>query len=80
MGEEMYGEAYLGRDNLVEAIEEGPDAAAYALLELQRLALILGEDAYQELRMLTVGIIYAAAQLDLATRAAIRLRREILSY
>lgn len=38
LGADRYGErAYLGRDNLVELLEETPDVAGYALLELQRL-------------------------------------------
>lgn len=31
------GDAFLERDNLVELLEETPDVAGYALLELQRL-------------------------------------------
>lgn len=39
LGAERYGDdAFLTRDNLAELLEETPDVAGYALLELQRLA------------------------------------------
>ncbi len=38
LGARRYGDgAFMGRDNLTELLEETPDVAAYALLELQRL-------------------------------------------
>lgn len=39
VGANRYGDdAFLGRDNLAELLEETPDVGAYSVLELQRLA------------------------------------------
>lgn len=38
LGQRLYGDRYLSRDNLAEAAEEAEDAAVYCLLELHRAA------------------------------------------
>lgn len=60
-GEERFGNTFLDRDNLAEALEESPDAGVYGLLELQRLKSRLREQEWMELRMEVIG-----ALVDLA--------------
>jgi len=44
LGADTYGDNdYLSKDNLAEALFEGPDLAAYAMLELQKLNRSSGE-------------------------------------
>lgn len=75
-----YGEgSFLKRDNLAEAIEEPPDACAYALLELQRVGPSLSEVDRQELRQYTLGVTAAAINLDAAIRRLQHARDELLS-
>jgi len=77
LGDERYGTSFLTRDNLLEALEEPCDAAAYGILHLHAWRERLSDDEFQELKMLIVGMIHAAAQADLATRRAIVFMREI---
>ena len=78
-GAAEYGDnAFLARDNLIEALEEPPDATAYALLEYQRLAPGLSPVDRAELRQYTLGVIAAAVNLDAALRRLQHAREELL--
>lgn len=77
LGEQRFGDAFETRDNLVEALEEPPDAAAYALLELDRLAGRVGDEGWQELRMRVVAVIAAAAHLDRRLRDLVATRDSV---
>ena len=73
IGADRYGDdAFLRRDNLAELLEETPDVAGYALLELQRLA-----GAPVEVRddLLRAALLGAVAD-HYARRARRRLREE----
>lgn len=63
VGDDKFGGRFLERDNLAEAHEEARDAAAYVLLELQRLSPALTDDGFQELRMATISALVAAMHL-----------------
>jgi transcription initiation factor TFIIIB Brf1 subunit/transcription initiation factor TFIIB len=77
MGQQRYGDEYLHRDNLTEAAEETPDAAAYVLLELHRLRPTVDEDDWQELRMAALAAMSAAIHCDVALMRMVRLRAEV---
>lgn len=77
LGRERYGEGtFLRRDNLVEVLEETPDLAAYAMLELQRQRVLgLGNAAFEELRLDLVAVAAYGAVADYyAQRASLRAR------
>ena len=80
LGDERYGDAYLTpkKDNLDEALEESADGAAWPMLELQRLRGLVDDNAWGELKMLTVGCIATAVQHDIAVRRFIATRRSFL--
>ena len=80
IGADTYGDfAFMHRDNLVEALPEGADGAAYPILEYQRLAPGLNDADRAELRQATLGVIAAAVNLDTSLRRLHHLRDELLS-
>lgn len=78
-GAKTYGEnGYLGRDNLDEALEEGPDISGYSMLELARLAFEgASEDDLSEIRVDLVSATAHAAIADQYLRAAREKRQEL---
>lgn len=73
LGAERYGDdASLDRDNLVELLEETPDVAAYALLELQRL----GGKESEEVRDDLLRVVLLGAAADFYARRVRRRLRE----
>jgi hypothetical protein len=77
IGAERYGDtAFLGRDNLAELLEETPDVAGYALLELQRLDGRGGTQVRDDLLRVAVcgaaADYYARRALDWRTRMEAR--------
>jgi hypothetical protein len=82
-GDVDYGDAYLSRDssdddNLREAAQEPLDAAAWSLLELQRLRPLISSDDWEEYQMATVAATAAAIHCDIAITYLMQLRREAL--
>lgn len=79
LGAQTYGDlAFLDRDNALEAFPEGADAAAYLLLEIQRLRPLVDELDWLELRQRAVAGVARAISLDVAVRDFIGFRDEIL--
>lgn len=80
LGAERYEPgAFRQRDNLVEVLEETPDVAAYVLLELQRLRILVPrEEEWQELRMRAVAVIAAGFHADVAARQFQRFRDNLI--
>ena len=78
VGRARYGDAdFLSKDNLVEVLEETPDLAAYAMLELQRLRHlgVISQRVAEELRLDLVAVAAFGAVADwYAQRAARRLK------
>jgi hypothetical protein len=79
-GDEEFQDAYLSphADNLGEAAEEPLDAAAYSLLELQRLRPLISSEDAEEFQMATVATVAAAIHCDVAITYLMQLRREAL--
>lgn len=72
---ESYGDRFMRIDNLREAIEEGPDIAAYSVLEATRLlAQDLEEDRFIPVRAHLVGACVYAVQADQEVRSAMHER------
>lgn len=79
-GAEEYGESrFLTVDCLVEALEEPADAAAWGMLDLQRVSPGLGESERAELRQFTLGVLAAAINLDAAIRRLRATRDDLLN-
>ncbi len=79
-GAQRYGEMdYLSKDNIDEAILEPPDAAAYAILELQRVGPRLSDVDRLELRQFTLAAVAASVNLDVALRRLRHTRDNLLS-
>jgi hypothetical protein len=78
-GARTYGEnEYLNRDNLEEALEEGPDISGYSMLELARLAFEgASDDDLSEIRVDLVSATAHAAIADQYLRAAREKRQEL---
>lgn len=74
LGASRYGDnAFLRRDNLRELLEETPDVAGYALLELQRLG---GDEADPSVYDALVATILHGALADHHARRGARAREE----
>lgn len=79
LGARVYGDSdYLTKDNLLEALDEGVDGAAYPLLDYQRVAPGLSEPDRAELRQFTLGVVAAAINLDTAIRRLRKVRDDML--
>lgn len=78
IGRARYGDgAFLGKDNITEVLEETPDLAAYAMLELQRIRSLGHFDKYSEVRLDLVAVAAYGSIADwYAIRAGARLRGE----
>lgn len=75
LGDRLYGDRYLTRDGMGEALEEPCDAIAWALLELQRRRAI--GTPPEQLEAARAEIVGAAAQLA-AGDASLRRAQRIL--
>lgn len=73
-GDERYGMRYMERDNYDDAGEELYDFINYLALELLKLRRKMKEDAWQEQRALSVGLIghIAHAYAELAQLKRVR--------
>lgn len=79
LGAERYGDDdYLTKDNLAESMEETPDLAAYAVLELEKLCGDLDPGDCAELRMDVVAVVAAAAHAHALLQQLHARRREFL--
>lgn len=78
IGRARYGDGdFLTKDNLTEVLEETPDLAAYAMLELQRLRrdASINPVLFNDIRLDLIGVAaYGAISDYYAQRAARRLR------
>lgn len=78
IGRQRYGDGdFLSKDNLVEVMEETPDLAAYAMLELQRLRRdgSINPVLFNDLRLDLVAVAAYGSVADyFAQRAAQRLK------
>ena len=74
LGDRLYGQRFLERDGMAEALEEPCDAVAWSLLELQRRRAA-GEngDGWDEARMELVAAAVLMARGDQAMRRAQRI-------
>lgn len=77
IGDQRYGQRFMGRDGFGEALEEPCDAVAWALLELQRRrAAGTPADVLTEARMEIAAAAVHAARADQAIRRAQRIVAE----
>jgi hypothetical protein len=75
-GAAEYGEfGFLESDNLSEALEEPVDAACWSILELERLAKVLDDNAFSEASQSVAAIVAAAIN----TRMFIRRFQSLLA-
>lgn len=78
VGRRRYGDAnYMGKDNLVEVLEETPDIASYAMLELQKQRRLktMDPDTLDELYLDLVAAAAYGAAADFYARRAMRTRQ-----
>jgi hypothetical protein len=77
VGREVYGDdAFMGKDNIAEVMEETPDIAGYAVLELQKQRnLGLPSAVFEDVRLdLVAASAYGAVADWYAQRAGRRLK------
>jgi hypothetical protein len=77
IGRQRYGDAdYLAKDCIVEVMEETPDIASYAVLELQRQLHLnrLPDEVYDEVYLdLVAAAAYGAVADHFAQRAGLKI-------